>query len=371
MIYPHVNLLKTDARFGMSVPSRITSVSSDVTNDVESFDWRTKKTLSTAQNQGTCGSCWAVATTTAVADHFAIKFENAAPKLSYTRNMICYSQDPCSGGNPASLLKLASESDLGFVEEACISETEWCGGECTAEHFKSVYGKCGCEKEAEYKCFPIDKGSVQWLTLDNENADEFIKFVKKWIVKEGPLVAAFPVFSNFKKELFENGVYLESKTLDNKYSNEEALAPHEFLGFHAVVVVGFGVEHGLATGPKRNQNVPYWLCRNSWGATWNGDGHFKMPCFPFNSTAQFEKPVSIRDINGTDIHQAGGFVSFTTTKKPFLAKIPKTILIDKTKNWKITSFVLAAILVSFLIIRIVYGIRLRFVSQHFEKTWSS
>jgi hypothetical protein len=351
MIYPHRNLLKTDARFGLAVPIRETE-KKQIDED-ENFDWRTRKTLSAVRNQGTCGSCWAVATTTAVADHFAVRsYEEVAPRLSYTRSMICYSDDPCNGGNPAALLKLASESSTGFVEESCISESSWCGsGGCSPDHFKSVIGKCGCQKEAEFKCYPVDRESVQWL-IDDKGSADFGSFVKHWLKKEGPLIAAFPVFSNFKANLFENGVYVENKIAENEYS-DTALASREFLGFHAVVVIGYGVEHGLKTGPGRQQSVPYWLCRNSWGPNWNGDGHFKMPCHPFNLTVQFEKAINIQDqTNG--IHAAGGFVSFTTSKTPFFSKIPKTIaVIDNSSAWKTISILIASF---FAIASFFYGL---------------
>ncbi|EZG63621.1 putative cathepsin C [Gregarina niphandrodes] len=37
---------------------------------------------------------------------------------------------------------------------------------------------------------------------------------------------------------------------------------------HAVVLVGFGVDD--------DENVPYWVARNSWGATWGKQGYFKI-----------------------------------------------------------------------------------------------
>lgn len=355
-VLPHRSIVKTDARFGAVVPKHVVgNVSSS--ND-ETFDWRILKRLSAVRNQGSCGSCWAVATTTAVADHFVVKgITKTVPALSYTRNMICYSDDPCNGGNPAALLKMASENPHGFVEESCVEEDSWCGsGGCSAKHFASVFGKCGCMKNSNFLCYPIDRDSVQWLTDDGRNA-KFSEYVKTWISKEGPLVAAFPVFKNFDPKLFVNSVYIESKTSAGDFDHLAALDHSEFLGFHAVVVVGWGIEHEIPTGPKRVQSVPYWLCRNSWGPRWNGDGHFKMPFYPFNSTVQFEKPVSIADPGGNVVHEAGGFVCFTVSKDPFVAKIPKTIVVE-SGNFKIKVILsIASVFAVFIVFLIFYRLK--------------
>ena len=343
-VLPHRSILKTDARFGAVVPKRVADKKEDVDDD---FDWRSTKTLSSVSDQGACGSCWAVASTTAVADHFAARgLTTCAPKLSYTRNMICFSDDPCNGGNPAALLKMASESPVGFVEKACVDEKSWCGdGGCTAGHFSRVFGKCGCTASGSFRCFAVDKDSVQWLVDDGRDAN-FSAYVKTWIRKEGPVVAAFPVFKNFDPKLFEKNVYLEAKTPAGDFDRAVALNHADFIGFHAVVVIGWGVEHQVSTGPARVQSVPYWLCRNSWGAGWNGDGHFKMAAYPFNSTVQFERRVSVADaVDNSLVHEAGGFVTFTVSREPFETKIPKTIVVESDSNRLVVGAVVAAVVV--------------------------
>ena len=39
-----------------------------------------------------------------------------------------------------------------------------------------------------------------------------------------------------------------------------------YTGYHAVRVLGWGVENG----------VPYWLCANSWNRSWGDNGTFKF-----------------------------------------------------------------------------------------------
>lgn len=54
------------------------------------------------------------------------------------------------------------------------------------------------------------------------------------------------------------------------YSTSECKGLATFQTNHALVIVGYGTE----TYPDGSQ-VPYWLVRNSWGATWAENGYAK------------------------------------------------------------------------------------------------
>ena len=63
---------------------------------------------------------------------------------------------------------------------------------------------------------------------------------------------------------YQSGVYNPSAT--------ECLRAEEEAAGHAITIVGFGTEN----------NVPYWIIKNSWGSYWGDQGYFKMaqdsPC---------------------------------------------------------------------------------------------
>jgi len=44
------------------------------------------------------------------------------------------------------------------------------------------------------------------------------------------------------------------------------LGDSEYIGRHAIKILGWGIEHGM----------PYWLCANSWNTEWGDKGFFKI-----------------------------------------------------------------------------------------------
>jgi len=73
------------------------------------------------------------------------------------------------------------------------------------------------------------------------------------IMTNGPVEAGFYVYSDFST--YSGGIYQKSDSSDNYY-----------LGQHAIKVLGWGIEN----------NVPYWLCANSWSSDWGEKGFFRI-----------------------------------------------------------------------------------------------
>ena len=71
-----------------------------------------------------------------------------------------------------------------------------------------------------------------------------------------------------------------------------------------------------------------------------------MAAYPFNSTVQFERRVSVADaVDNSLVHEAGGFVTFTVSREPFETKIPKTIVVESDSNRLVVGAVVAAVVV--------------------------
>jgi cathepsin B len=74
--------------------------------------------------------------------------------------------------------------------------------------------------------------------------------IKQEIMKHGPIEVDFSVYADFPS--YKSGVYKH--------------VTGEFLGGHAVRMLGWGVENG----------TPYWLIANSWNTDWGDNGFFKI-----------------------------------------------------------------------------------------------
>ena len=77
-----------------------------------------------------------------------------------------------------------------------------------------------------------------------------VAHIAEELMTNGPVEASFSVYEDFLT--YKSGVY-------------EHLTG-EYLGGHAVRIIGWGEESG----------VPYWLVANSWNEGWGDGGHFKI-----------------------------------------------------------------------------------------------
>uniref|UniRef100_A0A1B6FE67 Peptidase C1A papain C-terminal domain-containing protein n=1 Tax=Cuerna arida TaxID=1464854 RepID=A0A1B6FE67_9HEMI len=237
----------------------------DVPNNFDAREkWSKCISLQEVRDQGPCGSCWAVGAAAAFTDRCCIASKTAFNgHLSAEELLCCCTEcgDGCNGGYPDAAWEYFKSN--GIVTGGDYHSHEGCQPYTlpTCEHHVpgkrkncSAYGdlptppcksKCYNKKYKDHS-FTKDHHKVKSTFAISNN----VKQTQKEIFKNGPLEASFNVYEDFLS--YKSGVY-QHKTGD-------------YLGGHAVKVIGWGVE----------KKVPYWLVANSWNSDWGDHGFFKI-----------------------------------------------------------------------------------------------
>jgi hypothetical protein len=256
-----------------------------------SFDWRKQNgvTLTPVQDQGGCGSCWAFSATQSLADRLRIANKsNTIPVLSAEYVKDCGRKTLADQYNRLLHLKSTQQS-IGSCNEGGLASM---GCE-----FLEMYGVPSAEQvpysQTTYsgqdvmECQQIDSkkttlytalsGSTSLVTLgvngsqpashieqitgtlDSKTIAANCLNMQKNIMLYGPLCASIMAYKDLVLATFNGNVTYE----DGIYTPNPASGSD---GGHAITIVGWGV--GAQT------KTPYWIVRNSWGPTWNGDGYF-------------------------------------------------------------------------------------------------
>ena len=126
----------------------------------------------------------------------------------------------------------------------------------------STRASCTCNSGCDSNCTYRTGGACSDATCSNRcgdwqnravkiNAEASVPSgqIKQYLVDKGPLTAVLGVGSGYGGGFDAQGVY--------RCTNDAGAN-------HAVVITGYSDAGG------------YWIIKNSWGATWNGDGYFKV-----------------------------------------------------------------------------------------------
>ena len=192
----------------------------------ENFDWL--DAMNPVKNQGSCGSCWAFATVANLEGLYYIKY-GQHKRFSEQMLVDCDTTDSaCNGG----LMEYAFQ----WIKDN--------GGLMLEDDYPYKGTKATCKSSSSK--YAVKVTGYTKLTSDDETD------ILNYLVKTGPLAIAV---NADPLQYYSSGIASYSKsTCDPSGIN------------HAVTLVGYGVENG----------TKYWLVRNSWGADWGEDGHFRM-----------------------------------------------------------------------------------------------
>lgn len=248
--------LRETARFSRFLtPTQAGSLSSQPSGmdpGTTTFDLRSQAALSEPMDQHKTSICWTFAVAGAMRDRALLSGYDLRPLSAVQVAGCCHAQG-CGGlqggGNPRGAVLWAQKYGLPY--EQC---------QPFPQKFK--------EQKPERDMFPsanCTKCSSHTVKATWTGTVSGIKSMIRALHQKLPLIASFRYSNDFSKYYGNE----DPKPLSQPYSplpNASEAPRCGNLNGHVVEVVGYHLD-----GPNS-----YWIAKNSWGPTWNGDGYFSM-----------------------------------------------------------------------------------------------
>ncbi|SBT32318.1 serine-repeat antigen (SERA), putative [Plasmodium ovale wallikeri] len=229
-------------------------------------------------NQGTCGNCWAFASSTTIAAFRCRKgLGFSEPSVKYVtlcknkftmdwENNIYghYNDNICrEGGHLSSYLETLSQSGVLPTSYDVPYNEPIRGSDCpeSSSTWSNIWDKVNViEKILNGYLY---RGYVKISFSDyamSGRTQELIRLLKDYIMEQGSIFVSMEI--NEKLTFDHDG---EKVMLNCEYGQ----APD-----HALVLIGYG-DYITSSGSKSS----YWLVRNSWGSHWGDRGNFKIDMY--------------------------------------------------------------------------------------------
>ena len=278
-----------------------------------------------------CGSCWAIATASAVYSTVNIHDVTKITLRSPQELLNCvdtYSQG-CQGGDPLEACLYVEKWGLMSAEclpYACTSNDKL----CLLLNANEEIGPASCQSISCTRAY-LQSGSTRYV--GSGSLWSHITAIERDIFSSGPAIGMYFVFLDFligsvtarsrrfvggaigtgeanqaalrdtpdQKIPYEatNGVYIHGS-----YDTDQYLHSKQSMGGHAVLVIGWGSRDV----PGYAEPVPYWIVQNSWGADWGEEGYCRIAMtnteLGINQEIGLDMPLSTA--NG----KYGGIISF-------------------------------------------------------------
>ncbi|KAL2623358.1 hypothetical protein R1flu_003563 [Riccia fluitans] len=190
-----------------------------------------------------CGSCWAHAAMSSLADRHKILRRAQWPDINYSIQVIlnCAPEaGSCRGGNHHDTFKWVHEN--GIPEETCQLYRA-VDDECIPSN---VCRDCTPPVGILAYCKPV-LGYTRHSVSEYGRVQGELNMMAE-IYERGPIACSI---NSTGLHTYTGGIFIQSESTDTD---------------HVVSVVGWGVQNG----------VKYWIARNSWGTYWGEKGWFKI-----------------------------------------------------------------------------------------------
>lgn len=205
----------------------------------DSVDWTlVDGRVSEVKNQGSCGSCWAFATTGLLEGQVGPKLNRSLVSLSEQSLVDCStSNHGCKGGTAKDALEDVANI-MGGIQNAGSYEYQARQGSCELEKRSLIFAA---------GTVPVKGG----ILLPEGDEDK----LKEVVGKFGPVAVSIDA-SSFRFHHYNAGIYYNV----NCHKKREQLD-------HAVLVVGY------SSDPVYGD---YWIVKNSWSEGWGEKGFIRM-----------------------------------------------------------------------------------------------
>lgn len=211
------------------------------------FDWRNKIALNSIENQGSCGSCWAFATSTTVEAAYAHQLNVQHLHLSRQELVDCtfapydhsYHSHGCKSGSVTDSFKYYVKH--GVFESALYPYRQVTDPTCYA-------AKVAKEHPGAKKYHISSYGTLRF----NDTDEAIMTTLRKYGPGTVNINASNNVFRHYRSGIIRNTL------------------PHTTKLDHSVVMVGWGTEK------VKGEKIDYWILRNQWGAKWGERGYVRV-----------------------------------------------------------------------------------------------
>lgn len=196
---------------------------------IDYINWLEQGAVTNVKNQGDCGSCWAFSATGAIEGAYYIKYRNL---ISFSEQELIdcssnskYNNHGCKGGN----INYAFE----FIKD---------NGICSENSYPYIIK----ESKKCIKCRTIFLSEI--IECYNVRDNEIDLAIA---VQNQPVSVAIEA-DNINFQLYKSGIFDNDKCGTNLN--------------HGVLVIGYGTEN----------EIDYWIVKNSWGTSWGEDGYIRI-----------------------------------------------------------------------------------------------